>query len=112
MITTLEHGITNHDTAEGSIIQSTSVKATKQVDEVSGMVTGKTQIVQVFEHTEVNEFSVEGKGDLTLEPGVGEDPFLTLITGGVVFIADFEYKQAIGTASSWSYSGKHYPHAA
>lgn len=112
MITTLEHGITNHDSAEGAIVQSTSVKATKQVDEISGMVDGVTQIVQAHEHTEVNEFSVEGKGDLTLAPGVGADPQLALITGGVVFVADFEYKQALGVSSSWSYSGKHYPHAA
>ena len=112
MITTLEHGITIHTAAEGAIVQSVEVTAKKEENTVSGMVDGVTQIVKTFEHSEMNEFSVSGKGDLTLTPGVGADPDISTLTGGVIFIGEFKYSQKIGETSEWSYSGKHYPHAA
>lgn len=110
MVTTLEHGITVHGDAEGAIVQAVEVTAKKEENTVSGMVSGKTQIVKSFEHTETNEFSVTGKGDFTFVPGLAADPDITLITGGITFVADFKYGQKIGETSEWSYNGRHYPH--
>ena len=112
MVTLLKHGITIQSNAEGAIVQSAEVTAKKEKNLISGMVSGKTQIVKVFEHTETNEFTVTGKGDLTLIPGLAADPALTLITGGVTFVDAFKYSQKIGFESDWSYNGEHYPHAA
>jgi hypothetical protein len=112
MITTLEApGITIHGDAEASFIQKAEVDNTTEVDKVLTTIDGKTQIGRVFDHTEVNKFSVTGKGDLTLASGVGGDPDLTLITGGQVHIASFKYSQELGKSSEWTYAGEHYPHA-
>lgn len=114
MITTLKHGITVHDAAEGAIVQTVEVTAKKEKSTVLGMkgTPAKTQVVKVFEHTEVNEFSVTGKGDLTLVPGIGADADISLLTGGVLAVWEFSYTQKIAEPSEWSYSGEHYPHAA
>lgn len=112
MVTTLHEGVTLQGDAEGSIVQSTKVTAKREKVLVSGMVDGKTQVVQVFEHTDTNDFEVTGKGDFTLEPGLGDDPDLDLISGGVTFIDEFMFEEKLADASQWSYKGSHYPHAA
>ena len=118
MVTTLTHGISSMmDNAEGAIVQSAEIEAKAEETTVSGMVSGKTQIVKTFDHTLTNEFSVTGKGDLTLVPGVqsavGNSHFSSgFITGGKVFINGPKYMQKIGEASEWSYNGRHYPNAA
>lgn len=112
MVTLLKHGITIHSAAEGAIVQSAEVTAKSEENTVSGMVAGVTQIVKVFAHTATKEFSVSGKGDLTLSPGLGDNSNLSLITGGLTFIGEVKYSQKIGDTSDWSYSGKHYPSAA
>ncbi len=113
MITTLTPpGITIHDDAEASFIQKAEVENTSEVDKVLTTIDGKTQVGKMFDHTEMNKFSVTGKGALTMESGIGGDPQLTLITGGIVFIASFKYTQQLSGSSEWSYSGEHAPHAA
>lgn len=114
MVTLLKEGITIHTAAEGNIIQSAEVENTKEKSTVLGMkgTPAKTQVVKVFDHTEINKFSVTGKGDLTMLTGVGVDPLLTLITGGIVIVESFKYTQKIGEPSDWGYSGEHYPYAA
>ncbi len=112
MVTLLKHGIFIHDDAAGAIVQAVEVEAKCEESNVSGMVGTKTQIVKTFVHTDTNDFSVTGKGDLTLVPGTGADANISLITGGVTNILSFKYGQKIGDSSEWTYSGKHYPHAA
>ena len=118
MVTALIHGISSMiDNAEGAIVQSAEITAKVEESTVSGMVQGKTQIVKTFVHTEVNEFSVSGKGDLTLVPQtsatVSNAHFSSsFISGGKITIPEFKYAQKIGDTSEWSYSGKHYPYAA
>lgn len=118
MVTALTHGISSMiDNAEGAIVQSAEITAKVEESTVSGMVSGKTQIVKTFDHTATNEFSVSGKGDLTLVPGttatVANSHFSSaFITGGKITIPEFKYSQKIGEPSEWNYSGKHYPFAA
>ena len=117
MVTTLTHGISSMiDNAEAAIVQSAEIEAKVEETTVSGMVSGKTQIVKTFDHTATNDFQVSGKGDLTLVPQtsatVSNSHFSSgFITGGKITIRSFKYKQAIGEASDWSYSGTHYPSA-
>ena len=117
MITTLTHGISSMiDNAEGAIVQSADIEAKTEESTVSGMVSGKTQIVKTFDHTLTNEFSVSGKGDLTLVPAtsatVANSHFSSsFITGGKITIRSFKYMQKIGEPSEWSYNGTHYPSA-
>ncbi len=112
MITILKHGVTIHSAAEGAIIQSLDVDAKVEESNVLGMVSGKTQVVKTFVHTETNEFSVTGKGDLTLVPGTAASANLSSITGGITNILSFKYSQKLSGESEWTYTGKHYPYAA
>jgi len=113
MVTELVPGVTIHENAEGAIVQSVKVSHKVEKDLVSGMVSGKTQVVKVFDHTETFPFSVEGKGDLTFAAGLGQDPAISLLPGtGISFIDEFSYEQKIPGASQWNYSGEHYEHAA
>lgn len=111
MVTTLEHGITVHDTAEGSIIQSLEVEETQQESNLAGMVDGRTETVRTWTHTKANRFSVVGSGDFTLATGEDGDAQITLISGGVTNILSFKYEQSLGNPSKWTYGGNHHPHA-
>ena len=117
MVTTLTHGISSMiDNAEGAIVQSAEIEAKVEQNEVSGMVSGVTEIVKTFTHTHTNEFSVTGKGDLTVVPQTSATVSIahfssSFITGGKVTIRSFKYSQKIGETSDWSYSGRHAPYA-
>ena len=117
MVTTLTHGISSMiSNAEGAIVQTAEIEEKVEETTVSGMVSGKTQIVKTFDHTKTNEFSVTGKGDLTLVTGtsatVSNSNFSSsFITGGKITLRSFKYSQKIGEASEWSYQGTHYPNA-
>ncbi len=111
MIITVEHGITIHDDAEASVIQQVEFTAKSEADETLGMVAGKTQIVDMVDHTASNEFSVTGKGPITLVPGIGGDTGISYISGGQVHIAAIKLTQKLGTRSEWNFTGKHAPHA-
>lgn len=117
MVTTLQHGISSMiDNAEGAIIQSADIEAKLQESNVSGMVSGRTEVVKTFVHTATNEFNVSGKGDLTLVPSTSATVSIShfsssFITGGKVTIPSFKYSQKIGEPSDWSYKGTHYPSA-
>lgn len=118
MVTILEHGITalTVDNAEGAIVQSAEVTDKVEEANVSGMVDGVTQVVKTFTHTSTKDFSVTGKGDLTLVPGTASTLSTfhagSLMSGGKMTIKEFKYSQKIGEPSEWSYSGTHYPAAA
>lgn len=111
MVTTLEHGVTEHDDAEGSIVQSLDVEATVEESNLSGMVAGVTETVKSWTHTAMNKFSVTGSGDLTLAVGASGDAQLSsLISGGQTNILSFKLSQKLGNPSEWTYSGNHHPH--
>lgn len=112
MITTLEHGITVHDDAEGAVIQNLDVDSKVEESTLSGMVDGTTQVVKTWTHTAKKEFSVTGSGDITLEPGGDVDAQLSLVSGGVTNILSFKYSQKLGEPSQWTYTGNNWPHAA
>lgn len=112
MVITVNHGITIHGDAEASVIQKVEFTQKAEVDKTLGMVDGKTEVVGMEDHTHLNEFSVTGKGPLTLAPGVGGDPDISYITGGLVHIASVKLTQSLGTRGEWTYAGEHAPHAA
>lgn len=113
MITTLQHGVTIHSSAVASVVQSCEVTEKTEVSKVMGMHSdGTTQVKKIFPHTKTNEFSVTGKGDLTLATGGAGTHGLSLISGGLYHIGSMKYTQKLSTESEWSYSGEHFPHAA
>lgn len=111
MVTLYKAGVTNHDNVEGAIVQSTKIAAKVSEWTVLGMVNGTTEIVDTGTHSSMSEFTVEGRGDLTLDPGTDANTGLPLV-GGIANILNFEYTQKLPDPSNWSYGGNHYPHAA
>lgn len=114
METTQEVGITIHSDVATALVQSVSVTHKMEKSLIKTMVSGKPQVAKVFEHTETNDFEAEGMGDLTFSAGIADDVSITLLTGGVIFVDEFSYKQKMeGDALSvWNHKGTHYPHAA
>lgn len=113
MITTLQHGITIQSAAITAIVQSCEVTEKQEVSKVMGMHSdGTTQVKKIFPHTKTNDFSVEGKGDLTLATGGAGAHNLSLISGGLYHISEMKYSQKLSEESTWSYKGEHFPYAA
>jgi hypothetical protein len=112
MIITVQHGITIHDDAEASVIQKVEHTEKAEVDKTLGMVDGKTQVVDMEDHTHMAEGSVTGKGPLTLVPGIGGDTGISYVTGGKVHIGAITLTQSLGTRSEWKYTYEHAKHAA
>jgi len=110
MITTLEHGVTVHSDAEGSIIQNLDVDHKVDESTLEGMVDGRTQVVRAWQYKERYEFSVTGSGDVTMSASEDADAQITLISGGLTDINSFKYSQKLGAASEWTYSGNNWPH--
>lgn len=113
MVTTLQPTITVHSNATGAAVQS--VKLTEK-EEVNTMLvkhagTGVAQHKDPIGHSKTVDFSVSGHGDLTFTTGLGQAHNITLLTGGAVFITQFEYEQSVQPRSKWTYTGIHYPYA-
>jgi hypothetical protein len=111
MITTLEHGVTVHDDAEGAIVQNLDVEEVQEESNLKGMVEGRTQVVRSWLHSIMLKFSVTGSGDLTLETGEDGDAQVSLISGGLTNILSFKLSEKLASPSEWTYSGNNYPHA-
>jgi hypothetical protein len=111
MVITVQHGVTIHGDAEASVVQQVEFTEKAEVDKTLGMVSGVTQVVKMVSHTKMHEFSVTGKGALTLAVGTAGDPDISYISGGVVHIGAVKLTQKLGTGSEWNYTGEHAPSA-
>ncbi len=114
MVTTLESTITIHSAAVGAAVQSVKLTEKQEVNTmlVAHAGTGVAQHTDPIGHSKTVDFSVSGHGDLTFSTGLGQSHNLSLITGGAVFITQFEYEQNVAPRSKWTYNGIHYPYAA
>lgn len=112
MVITVVHGPANHAAADTAVVQSLEITEKAEVDQTLGLVSGVTQVVKAISHTKMNEFSVTGKGAITLAVGIGGTHNLALISGGLVHIDSVKLTQKLGTSAEWTYAGKHYPSAA
>lgn len=112
MVITVVHGPQNHSAADTAVVQSLEITEKAEVDKTLGLVSNVTQVVKAVSHTKTNEFSVTGKGALTLAVGIGGTHNLALITGGLVHIGSVKLTQKLGTSAEWTYAGEHYPSAA
>ena len=93
------------------VVQNCDVEEKQSESNLSGMVSGLTQIVKTWLHSKMFSFSVTGSGDLTLATGTGASSSLSLIASGITNILSFKYSQKLGSPSEWTYSGNNYPSA-
>jgi hypothetical protein len=110
MTFTMHHGVTLHT---GTAVQEVSVKYTKQLSKVEGMVSGKTQTLAAYEFGDENTGSVKGKGDVTISPGLASAGLISgTLSGGLTHIGEVSVKEALRGEAEWEYTFTHMPHAA
>ena len=101
------HGLTKLEAA--LLVQEHSIKHSTETATVLGMVGGKSQVVDVWTHTDMTKGSVKGHGPITITPGVG-DAGVQGVSGGCTVIDTLEFKETINKSSEWSYEWTNYPH--